>query len=478
MKRIFGIFKIKKEERWLALAALLYAVLLNAIVIWKYYDKFSVVSDNYHKLFVRTFRISGFDPLTYEVVSNWTTSYNIYRHPLLAFFMYIPNQINQGLMMLTGMNFVQFVVAAILVFCAFYSFIFLYRIFREVIELKRFDSVLLTALNFSFAYVMVSVCVPDHFSLSMFLLIMTLYVSGKKMKNNKPFTVWQTVLLFVLTAGISLNNGIKVFLANLFVNGRKFWRPKNLILAIIVPSALIWIGARMEWNHFEKPKYVARQELKKKKADKAREKVIQQYNDTATAKDSSVMKAQLANVLKHNAKDKNKRDKWKAMIAHTGKPMGKGEFTQWTDISTSRWQTLAENWFGESLQLHQDYLLGDTLRQRPVIVHYRLPFNYVVETIVVLLFAGGIWCGRRQRFLWLTMSFLGFDVLIHIILGFGINEVYIMSAHWLFTFPIAIAYLSCNLKGRVLVFERIAVIMTALFLYIWNLSLFGSYLLG
>ena len=35
--------------------------------------------------------------------------------------------------MLTGINCVQFVVGAILVFCAFYSIIFLYRIFREVI---------------------------------------------------------------------------------------------------------------------------------------------------------------------------------------------------------------------------------------------------------------------------------------------------------------------------------------------------------
>ena len=58
--------------------------------------------------------------------------------------------------MLTGINCVQFVVGAILVFCAFYSFIFLYRIFREVIGTERFDANLLSAFYFSFAYVMVS----------------------------------------------------------------------------------------------------------------------------------------------------------------------------------------------------------------------------------------------------------------------------------------------------------------------------------
>ena len=164
MKKIFDIFKIKKEERVSALAALIIACALNALTVIKYHSQFSQITDNYHKLFVKTFHVAGFDPLTYSIVSHWDTEYNVYRHPLLAFFMYIPNQINQGLMMLTGINCVQFVVGAILVFCAFYSFIFLYRIFREVIGTERFDANLLSAFYFSFAYVMVSamICRPFH----------------------------------------------------------------------------------------------------------------------------------------------------------------------------------------------------------------------------------------------------------------------------------------------------------------------------
>lgn len=137
MKRIFGIFKIKTEERWPALVMLVYTLLLNGLVIHKYFNKFSELATNYHEVFVRTFHISGFDALSYEVVSSWDTAYNIYRHPLLAFFMFIPNQINQGLMLLTGLNCTQFVMAALLVCCGFYSFIFLYRILREVIALPK-----------------------------------------------------------------------------------------------------------------------------------------------------------------------------------------------------------------------------------------------------------------------------------------------------------------------------------------------------
>lgn len=131
MKKVFDIFRIKGEEKWSAIIALFVSIVLNALTIIKYNNQFSQLSENYHKLFVKAFHVAGFDPLTYAAVSQWNTEYNVYRHPLLAFFMYIPHQINQGLMMLTGYNCVQYIVGAILVFCAFYSFIFLYRIFRK-----------------------------------------------------------------------------------------------------------------------------------------------------------------------------------------------------------------------------------------------------------------------------------------------------------------------------------------------------------
>ena len=130
IKRVFGIFRIKQEERWLALFVFLWMTALNALTIIKYHTEFTKILDSYGRHFINLFHMSGFDPLTYSVVSNWDTSYNVYRHPLLAFFMYPAYLINQGLMAVTGLNCVQFVIAVILVFCAFYAFIFLYRILR------------------------------------------------------------------------------------------------------------------------------------------------------------------------------------------------------------------------------------------------------------------------------------------------------------------------------------------------------------
>ena len=480
MKRIFGIFKIKTEERWPALVMFVYTLLLNGLVIHKYFNKFSELATNYHEVFVRTFHISGFDALSYEVVSSWDTAYNIYRHPLLAFFMFIPNQINQGLMLLTGLNCTQFVMAALLVCCGFYSFIFLYRILREVITLPRFDSLLLSALFFSFGYIMVTISVPDHFALSMLLLLLTLYVAGKKMKRNQPFTKWQTIVFFILTAGISLNNGIKVFLANWFTNGRRFWRPANLLLAILLPSAVIWGFARMEWDHYERPNFVARQQAKAAKVEREHAQLARTFRDTTQLKDSIAIEKGIKLLIKQKAREKYIADHKQPWNMHTGKPLAKGEFSQWTDITTPRMPSIIENLFGETIQLHQDHLLQDTLRARPLIVHYRYALNYIVEALVVLLFLGGIWFGRRARLMWLALSFWAFDMAIHVVLGFGLNEVYIMGAHWLSPLPVIMAYgFSAFQRRRAALYTLRAITFAlCLFLFAWNFVLYSSYLWG
>ena len=141
------------------------------------------------------------------VLNDWSAGYNIYRHPLLAFFMWPLAQLNHVLMAATGLNFAQVITALLLVFCAFYATLFLFRILREVVGLHAVDARLLTFFFLSFGYTMVASSVPDHFSLSTAALLLTLYVAGRKLNGHKAFTKWQTVLFFLLTAGISLNNG-------------------------------------------------------------------------------------------------------------------------------------------------------------------------------------------------------------------------------------------------------------------------------
>ena len=455
MKKIFDIFKIKKEERWLALGIFLALAILNGVVIARYAGTFTLVTDDYYKNFIRHFCVSGFDPLTYWVLSDWNAAYNVYRHPLLAFYMYIPYLINMGLMKLTGYNCALFIAVIIQMFCGFYATLFLQRIFREVLELDKAASSILTLLFFSFGYVMVTCIVPDHFVISMLLLILALYVSGRRIKHNHPLKIWQTVVYFVLTAGTSLNNGLKIFFSALFVNRKRFFRPKYLLLAVILPAALLWGFCRWEYRTFVWPVEMARKEMKAKKAaeKKARQErmaQLKQIKDSLT-KDSIqrglkiITPEEIAQKAKNDSIQKAKQlarnEARKKRGPKQGAPIMKGEFMNWTDATSSRTLSIIENLMGESIQLHQDYVLQDELRHRPMFVNYRYAFNYIVEALIIILFLAGIWAGRKSRYLWLVMSYFGLDMLLHIGLGFGLNEVYIMTGHWIYALPIAIGFL-------------------------------------
>ena len=455
MKKIFDIFKIKKEERWLALGIFLALAILNGVVIARYAGTFTLVTDDYYKSFIRHFCVSGFDPLTYWVLSDWNAAYNVYRHPLLAFYMYIPYLINMGLMKLTGYNCALFIAVIIQMFCGFYATLFLQRIFREVLELDKAASSILTLLFFSFGYVMVTCIVPDHFVISMLLLILALYVSGRRIKHNHPLKIWQTVVYFVLTAGTSLNNGLKIFFSALFVNRKRFFRPKYLLLAVILPAALLWGFCRWEYRTFVWPVEMARKEMKAKKAaeKKARQErmaQLKQIKDSLT-KDSIqrglkiITPEEIAQKAKNDSIQKAKQlarnEARKKRGPKQGAPIMKGEFMNWTDATSSRTLSIVENLMGESIQLHQDYVLQDELRHRPMFVNYRYAFNYIVEALIIILFLAGIWAGRKSRYLWLVMSYFGLDMLLHIGLGFGLNEVYIMTGHWIYALPIAIGFL-------------------------------------
>lgn len=450
MKKVFHIFKIQKEERWLALIIFALLTILNGLVIAKYNAPFTQITNDYYKNFIRHFCISGFDPLTYWVLSDWSAAYNVYRHPLLAFYMYVPYLINMGLMKLTGYNCALYIAVIIQMFCAFYSMVFLYRIFREVIELGKWASHALTLLFFSFGYVMVSAIVPDHFVISMLLLILALYVSGRRMKNHHDFKIWQSVLYFLLTAGTSLNNGLKIFFSALFVNGKRFFRPKHLLLAVILPAGLLWGFCHWEYRTYVWPNEMARKEAKAKKE---------------AAKKDSIQKA------KQLAKEKTKKKRGPKQ----GAPLTKVGFMSWTDISTSRTESVVENLMGESIQLHSDYLLGDELRHRPMIVKYRYWWNYAVEGAISLLFLAGIWYGRKSKYLWLVLSYFALDMVLHIGLGFGINEVYIMTAHWIYALPIAMGFLIKNAPIRFRKYLVGIVAAIALYLIIYNGSLIVGY---
>ena len=135
--------------------------------------------------------------------------------------------------------------------------------------------------------------------------------------------------------------------------------------------------------------------------------------------ESETLKKNPQKVLEH----KKQRDEWQR--THLGQPAGDGVITKLMDVSTPRIPTIVENFFGESIQLHQRSFLKDVSWERPIFVEYNWSVNYIIEAFIVLLFIVGIVFSYKQRFFKMLLAWFACDLTLHLILGFAVTEVYI-----------------------------------------------------
>ena len=447
---IFNIFKVKKEERWLAFVMLAVFVTFNAMVIASHYHVYTMdAHGGFWSIFTKNFRMSGYDCWSWITVSGGRIHFVISRHPLYLTFLYPLYLLNDWLIQNVGYNFAVYFMAVIIVFSAFYAVLFMYRVFREVLELKRKDARLLTLLLFSFGHVLIPTMVPDHFVISLMLLSLTLYITGKKMKKGQLLTAWQSLVLTFFTAGMATSNGAKTLLAGLFTNGKKVFTVKFISIGVVLPLLLLLGIQQSQYYLLEVPQQAVVSHI-----------------------ESETLKKNPQKVLEH----KKQRDEWQR--THLGQPVGDGVITKLMDVSTPRIPTIVENFFGESIQLHQRSLLMDVSWERPIFVEYNWSVNYVIEAFIVLLFIVGIVFSYKQRFFKMLLAWFACDLTLHLILGFAVTEVYIMTSGWAFIIPISYGYLLRQLSMKWLKVMRVTLIMLTIYLWIYNAGQTFYYLMS
>ena len=447
---IFNIFKVKKEERWLAFAMLAVFVTFNAMVIASHYHVYTMdAHGGFWSIFTKNFRMSGYDCWSWITVSGGRIHFVTSRHPLYLTFLYPLYLLNDWLIQNVGYNFAVYFMAVIIVFSAFYAVLFMYRVFREVLELRRKDARLLTLLLFSFGHVLIPTMVPDHFVISLMLLSLTLYITGKKMKKGQLLTAWQSLVLTFFTAGMATSNGVKTLLAGLFTNGKKVFTCKFISIGVVLPLLLLLGIQQSQYYLLEVPQQAVVRHI-----------------------ESETLKKNPQKVLEH----KKQRDEWQR--THLGQPVGDGVITKLMDVSTPRIPTIVENFFGESIQLHQRSLLKDVSWERPIFVEYNWSVNYIIEAFVVLLFIVGIVFSYKQRFFKMLLAWFACDLTLHLILGFAVTEVYIMTSGWAFIIPISYGYLLKRLSMKWLKLMRVALIMLTIYLWIYNAGQTFYYLMS
>lgn len=435
---------LRKEERPIAGVALVVFAALNALLIANHWQSFTRGAHvGFWSVFYNHLNMSGYDIFSLIFISCMRLHWNTLRHPLFVVLLLPLFWLNRLIMPSTEFNAAVLLMAALLVAADVWGAVLMHRLLRDVVEVRRVDAALLTALFYGFAHVMIATMVPDHFALSLPLLLLTLLIAGRKLKEGKPMKLWQSALLFFLTAGVTLTNGVKVVLAAWFAGGRKVFAWRS-IASFVVPTLLL--GAIYVW---QQDAIVAPQERKIKRIE------------AVVAKKDPV---RIAKLKEHN--DFVKQQNGEALTKNV-------PLLEWSDITTDRWQSAVDNLFGESLQLHRDYLFEDVQQTRPVFVQYRSALNYVVEALLVVLLAVGAWTVRREKFFLMVLAWFGFDMLMHMGFGFGLNEVYIMTAHWAFIIPIAAGYI---LRRSNSMAPRVLIAALAVWLWVYNAAIVIDYL--
>src|SRR3712207_6393701 len=247
---------------------------------------------------------------------------------------------------------------------------------------------------------------------------------------------------------------LQIFLAQWACNGRKVFAWRNLLLVFVVPTLLMFGLCIYQQEHIVKPR-MERQQRALAQKEKA----------------NNAAKAQLSPAQKQGT-------------AHSYDVFN---LSRWLDTSTSRMASFVENFVGESVLLHDDHLLEDQLKGRPVIVAYSSLWSYIIIGVILLLTVAGLALGWRDTFMRMSASWMAFTLFLHFIPGFALKEVYIMGAHWLFFIPIAMGYLlrrmgqgaGQNLTlGRMLIGTRLLVGVLMVVLYGHNLRLIATHLLA
>lgn len=442
IKRIFNIFFIRKNERWLFAISILVFISLNAIFIYSHCHELTRANHGKigsYSLFVDKINLTGYDPYTYMSITQYTTRYDLSRHPLITLFLYPLYLLNHWIMVTFDFNAAMFIMAFWVILASSYSSVFLSRLLQEIIGIKRKYAYWLVALFFSFASIMTSVISPDLFVFSLFFLILSAYIFGKAITRKHEVEWYKTGLLYIVTTGITLTNGAKILLGMLFSNGKKAFKMKNILLTFILPSALIFGGAMLQYYKLYLPKQRTDNNIVKQKKKEDPELI---------ARKDSIARFMTARV--------------------NGVPKSDIMYLNLINTDVNHIEGTVEWFWGESIQMHQDYLLEDIAKGRPLTIHYRYWWNYAINGFVAILFLLGIWTGRHKKLILMLLSWFSIDILIHIILGFGLNEGNIYGCHWMFFIPIAIACLYTTKNKYLGKFLSFAIPILTLYLWGYN----------
>lgn len=398
------------KERIVPFVLLIVSFLLYCVLGFLFLQKYP----NYE------FHLSGYDAFLPGIIRDpivYSTA--TIRHPLLSLFM-LPFHL---LYLVFKTDYIILLVVA--GFTAGANF-FLYLIFRKIVGVNKWESLILSLLFISFAYILLMGIVPESYPFTLFLLVFSLYFIGTKMNRGAKLKTY--LLLFFLTAGVTITNGLKILAGILFES-------------ISVRRKIIWIsGILISFFVLVTPIYIVTKYLSSKEKTEMYQKQQEVNNQRKEEKQNSVK------IIKIPA------------------------FMDFIDFETPYVPALIHNFIGESIIFHNAHLEQDVSSGRKPIESYSNPFYIVVSCCLFFLFIVSFLLNRKNKFVQYMACFWSVDVFIHVICRYALNEAYIFAPHWVMLIPIMLGYLLLKTSSKIRMVLTFCYALVAIFLLYINID--------
>ena len=145
---------LRKEERPVAIVALIVFAALNALLIANHWQSFTRGAHvGFWSVFYNHLNMSGYDIFSLIFISCMRLHWNALRHPLFVALLLPLFWLNHQIMPPTEFNAAVLLMGALLVAADVWGAVLMHRLLRDVVEMNRMDAVLLTALFYGFAHV-------------------------------------------------------------------------------------------------------------------------------------------------------------------------------------------------------------------------------------------------------------------------------------------------------------------------------------
>jgi hypothetical protein len=333
--------------------------------------------------------ILGFDYSTYlrQFSELNTIFYFPFRHPFLGILL-SPFIILGYLFNKLSITIHLYYVSVLFSACVSLSVMHCFKIQRELLHIRLAEAITVCFLFLSFAYMPILASVPESFSVSMLILMGTLYMGGRQLVLGKTHSALQWLTMFFLAGGITITNALKVGLA--FVISNRL-NKKQLVMLALGGLVLVLLG----FSGF----YLR----------------MARYNAAHPETQKTIMRSL------------NQTFYWvRTDLTDTEK----------IDISTARF-------FNEPIIFH-----GNLLRHHEIPLSYENPLSkFLVGALyglVLLSFAFNL----KSKLTWLMLSLFSVDVLIHLIIFWSTVEGHLFCGHWFFILPICLAHFFTKLKNK------------------------------